>query len=68
MEEPVLSEATARLLEDLKLLLDERSLCLAQKRASFSLSLSKRHREQREIWNFAYRFAASWFPGIRRMM
>jgi hypothetical protein len=42
-----LSEAKARLLEDLKLLLDERLLCRVQKRALFSLSLSKGHREHR---------------------
>lgn len=36
-----MSEAKARLLEDLKLLLDERLLCRVQKRALFSLSLSK---------------------------
>jgi len=40
-----LSEAKARLLEDLKLLVDERSLCLVQKRALFALSLSKGPRE-----------------------
>jgi hypothetical protein len=45
VEESVLSEAKARLLEDLKLLLDERSLCLVQKRALFSPSLSKGYRE-----------------------
>jgi hypothetical protein len=40
-----LSEAKARPLEDLKLLVDERSLCLVQKRALFALALSKGHRE-----------------------
>jgi hypothetical protein len=40
-----LSEAKARLLEDLKLLVDERALCLVQKRALFALSLSKGPRE-----------------------
>jgi len=40
-----LSEAKARLLEDLKLLLDERLLCRVQKRASFSIS--EGHREHR---------------------
>jgi hypothetical protein len=45
VEESVLSEAKARLLEDLKLLVDERSLCLVQKRALFALELSKGQRE-----------------------
>ena len=44
VEESVLSEAKARLLKDLKLLPDERSLCLVQNRALFTLSLSKGHR------------------------
>jgi|SRR6266480_1598689 len=45
VQESVLSEAKARLLKDLKLLPDERSLCLVQNRALFTLSLSKGHRE-----------------------
>ena len=45
VQESVLSEAKARPPEDLRLLLDERSLCLAQRHALFSPALSKGHRE-----------------------
>src|SRR2546425_4358841 len=54
VQESVLSEAKARPLEDLRLLLDERWLCLAQKHASFSPSPCKGHREHPVL--LAYRF------------